>query len=83
WYYLFVCLDFAGRVCWTARLSPHTFTSPWIMLGLTLAELVRRIISTMIRIEAQFYREEKEEQQSATALARQKANLTHQQKEWT
>ncbi|KAI3851139.1 hypothetical protein MKW92_038949, partial [Papaver armeniacum] len=53
WYNVIIVLDLIGRGCWITRLSLHTFANPWIMLALTIIEILRRVIWIMIRIEAQ------------------------------
>ncbi|KAI3891796.1 hypothetical protein MKX03_008422, partial [Papaver bracteatum] len=95
WYYVFVGLDLFGKACWTARLSTHTFSDYRYQLGLTIAEIIRRTLWVMIRVEAQYYRKEslankqeetrlrqqEQKEQRETRLFRQQAYLSRLQEQ--
>ncbi|KAI3891817.1 hypothetical protein MKX03_008443 [Papaver bracteatum] len=55
WLYVIVVLDFLARASWGFRLSRYSFTNRWVLLAMSIIELLRRGIWIILRIEAEFF----------------------------
>ncbi|KAI3931056.1 hypothetical protein MKW92_019545, partial [Papaver armeniacum] len=53
-YHVIVAVDFAFRASWGFRLSTHLFTNRWVLLAMSVIEIVRRGMWIPLRIEAQY-----------------------------